>query len=136
MGEKYTAIIGIVWLVLTVISRWILFRKARKPGFFSIIPILSDITEYNICWTGWMVILAALAVFGTGLLGQMAEADPTYSIPAAACALVCGIIHLVESIKLGRSFGKGFFYGLLLTIFPHLFRMFLGLGAAEYKGKP
>ena len=136
MSEKYTAIFGIVWLVLTVISRWILFRKAGKPGFFSIIPILSTFTEYNICWTGWMVILAALAGGGAATLGQMAETDQTYLIPFAACALVCVIIHFVESVKLGRSFGKGFFYGLLLTIFPHPFRVFLGLGSAEYQGKP
>ena len=136
MSEKYTAIFGIVWLVLTVISRWILFRKAGKPGFFRIIPILITFTEYNICWTGWMVILAALAGGGAATLGQMAETDQTYLIPFAACALVCVIIHFVESVKLGRSFGKGFFYGLLLTIFPHLFRVFLGLGSAEYQGKP
>ena len=136
MDDQMTLILGTAWLVLTIVGRWLLFRKAGKPGIFSIIPVISMFTEYNICWTGWMVILGA--VFAGTAAGIMeAGADNAVMLGiAAAAALGYLIILWTESMKLARSFGKGFIYGLLLFFFGRLFRVLLGLSAAEYRGKP
>ena len=128
-------ILGTAWLVLTVVGRWLLFRKAGKPGIFSIIPVISTFTEYNICWNGWMVIFGLLFGCASATFLQMAESDATFLILAAATGLVYLIILWNESMKLARSFGKGFGYGLLLFLFARLFRVLLGLSSAEYRGK-
>ena len=136
INEQLMLILGTAWLVLTIVGRWLLFRKAGKPGIFSIIPIISIFTEYNICWTGWMVILSLLFGIGAGVFTQMAESSSVFLIAGAACGLGYFIILWTESQKLARSFGKGFIYGLLLFFFGRVFRVLLGLSAAEYRGKP
>lgn len=128
-------ILGAAWLVLTVVGRWLLFRKAGKPGIFSIIPVISTFTEYNICWNGWMVIFGLLPGIAASVFAEMSQSNATFMIPAAACLLVYLIILWKESMKLARSFGKGFGYGLLLFLFARLFRVLLGLSSAEYRGK-
>ena len=52
---------------------------------------------------------------------------------ASVAALV---LHIVQSIKLAKSFGKGVGYGILLILFGPLARLFLGLGDSRYIGRP
>lgn len=135
MDEKVQLILGTAWLVLVIVGRWLLFRKAGKPGIFSIIPIISTFTEYNICWNGWMVILGVLFAGVAAYCSQIGEDNIVILVIAAVAGIGYLVILWIESQKLAKSFGKGFLYGLLLFLFGRLFRVLLGLSAAEYKGK-
>lgn len=42
--EDSLTVAGIVWSVLAIVGRWLLFRKAGKPGWHSILE-----TEYEAC---------------------------------------------------------------------------------------
>ncbi len=136
INEQLMLILGTAWLVLTIVGRWLLFRKAGKPGIFSIIPVISIFTEYNICWTGWMVILSLLFAGVSSFCAQEGQNNTVMMIIAAVAGIGYFIILWTESQKLARSFGKGFIYGLLLFFFGRVFRVLLGLSAAEYRGKP
>ena len=54
------AALAVIAVILLVIGRWRLFRKAGKPGWHSIIPILSMYQEYAISWKGWVGLLSLL----------------------------------------------------------------------------
>ncbi len=133
MGE-YSIIIATTWTVLEIIGNWLLFRKAGKKGWHSIIPILNLYDEYDICWKGYKGIVCLIMVY---LLSAFAGADDVVLVVIAA---VAGIWYLSltfrQSIKLARAFGKGTGYGIFLFIFDRLGRIVLGLGRAEYVGKP
>ena len=133
--DKVQIILPSVLTVLGIIGRWLLFRKAGKPGWHSIIPILSDYQEFNICWKGGMFFLALLLAIA-GTLCLMNEGRDVLLTTAGAIAFILVlVIHWRQSMKLARSFGKGFFTGLLLFLFARLGRIVLGLGGAQYEGK-
>lgn len=122
--------------VLAVVGRWLLFRKAGKPGWHSIIPILNAYDEYDVCWKGGKVFLAALLV-GVAAGCVTAGQDNPVLMGVAAVAVIWVItIHWKQSMKLAASFGKGGGTGFLLFLFDKLGRVILGLSGAEYVGKP
>ena len=45
------------------------------------------------------------------------------------------IIHIKQSLKLARSFGKGTGFGICLILFGPIARLVLGFGSARYIGK-
>ena len=151
--ESLQVIIPIAWGVLAVVGRWLLFRKAGKPGWHSIIPILSDFDEFAICWRGGKYFLALLLSFIgggcvavgqdkatlTGIAGGSAvnpeQLSTILMIVGGVALLWVLIIHLRQSMKLARSFDRGFLAGLLLSVFDRIGRVILGLGPAKYVGK-
>lgn len=122
--------VPILWLVLSIIGSWLLFRKAGRPGILSLIPGVNLIVEYSICWS-WLFGLIFLLLAGGA--NYCAGADQT--APAGVAGIIVLILHWVESQKLARSFGKGFLYGLFLFFFDRFARVILGLGGARYVGK-
>ena len=80
-------------LVLTI-GRWGLLRKAGKPGWHSLIPLLSSYQEYAICWNGWFGLIADLCVVASlftnslglpALLHYILMAAPVVLRPGQAC---------------------------------------------------
>ena len=133
--QKIQLIVTTVWAVLLVVAKWLLFRKAGRPGWLSIIPVVNIFTEFSICWTGWKCFLQ-IVLFGVGIYcGSVGQEDPIMLGIAAVAILWAVIIHWRESMKLAASFGKGFLYGLFLVFFSQIGRVVLGLGSAEYIGR-
>ena len=100
--------IFILWYILQVIADWKILSKAGRPGILSLIPFVNVCAEYSVCWSGFMGVVY----------------------------MVCLVIHIVQSFKLAKAFGKGFGTGLLLLISGPIGRLILGLGSARYVGKP
>ncbi|MBQ9611826.1 MAG: hypothetical protein IJV14_04475 [Lachnospiraceae bacterium] len=133
--EDSLTVAGIVWSVLAIVGRWLLFRKAGKPGWHSIIPILNVYDEFDICWKGSKAFLAALlAAVATGCAAAGQDSPELMGIAAVALLWMI-IIHWKQSMKLARAFGKGTLTGFLLVLSDRLGRIILGLGSAEYVGK-
>ena len=122
--------VPILWLVLSIIGSWLLFRKAGRPGILSLIPGVNLIVEYSICWS-WIFGLIFFLLIGGANYFTGAE----QTMPAGIAGIVTVILHWIESQKLARSFGKGFLYGLFLFFFDRFARVILGLGGARYVGK-
>lgn len=130
-------VIGVVLLyyILQVIADWKILSKAGKPGILSLIPIVNVCTEYSICWSGFMGLLYVILLGVAGSVNGNQDASSTMQTAASAAGVIAAIIHIVQSIKLSKSFGKGIGYGLLLIFFGPLARIFLGLGDSRYVGK-
>lgn len=121
----------LLWFVLTVIARWMVFIKAGQPGWKSVIPIYSDYISYRIAWTANMFWFYLIFYFA----GNMLE-DSSIGIIAAAgtlCQAATVLIALFYSLNLAKSFGKGTAFAIGLWIFEPLFTLILGFGSAQYQ---
>lgn len=100
--------ISFVIAVASVVGMWLLFRKAHKAGWRSLIPILNIYTLCQIADRGWKVLL--LLIPGVGV-----------------------VYYVLLNFRLARAFGRGLITGLGLILLPWLFTILLGLGDAEYE---
>jgi len=123
------------WTVLRVIGDWMIFRKAGKPGWHSIIPVLHMYDEYDICWKGSRGILASLLLFVIYLLRDPSSESAEMILIPGIAALIYLVLEFKESRRLSWSFGKSSLFGFFLFIFGGLGRIILGLGSAQYIGK-
>ena len=112
-----------------------MFRKAGKPGWHSIIPILNAYDEFDLCWKGGKVFLAALLAGVAAGCAAAGQDSPALMGVAALAVIWIIVIHWKQSMKLAAAFGKGGVTGLLLFLFDKPGRVILGLSAAEYVGK-
>lgn len=91
-----TTVGSIVYYVIAVIVLWQIFRKAGRPGWLAIIPIVNVIVLLRVSGhSGWWILLMWVPI-----LGQ--------------------ILWLIFSFGLGRNFGHGglFSFFLIWLIFP------------------
>jgi len=103
-----TGTVSVILAVLSVIGMWLLFKKADKAGWRSIIPIVNIYTLVQIADRGWKIILFLIPV-------------------------VNAIYYILFSFRLARAFGKGALFSLGLIFFSPFFILILGLGSARYR---
>ncbi len=123
------------WIVFRVIGDWIIFKKAGKPGWHSIIPVLHMYDEYDICWNGTNGILASVFLFISYFITQHSEQTGGALFIPAIAAILYLILEFKESRRLAWSFGKSSLFGFFLFLFGGLGRIILGLGSSRYRGK-
>ena len=132
-----TLIIGyIVWHILQAVADWKIFSKAGRPGILAFIPIVNIYVEYGICWSKFMGLLYLVCVGVTSYVSGVQEPSSTLTTVSGVASVAALVLHIVQSIKLAKSFGKGVGYGILLILFGPLARLFLGLGDSRYIGRP
>ena len=126
-------ILGFVWWILDVIGKWFMFVKMGEAGWKSIIPIYSDYIIFKNVWRPiYFIALVLVSIIGA-YLGQSTNGETgNYLITLLQCASF--VIAFLENIKLSRSFGHGYLFGLGLLIFNPLFTMILGFGSSVYLG--
>ena len=131
--EMIGAIFSLVWYILEVIGDWMLFKKAGKKGWHSIIPILNIYDEYDICWKGSKGLLFFFlnVVMGVGI----AVKEPPFLAAALVAVIWALTLFIRQSFKLSRSYGHGAGFGIFLLFFDRLGRVILGLGKSKYVGK-
>ena len=120
-----------VILVVRIIGRWLLFRKAGIPGWQSLIPFLSTMKEYDLCWDGRIGLAARLLGAAAVALRMLGHGG----ILSSALLFAEFLIGVPQSMKLAKVFGKGKGTGILLVIFNRIGRLCLGLSKAKYLGK-
>lgn len=129
-------VVAIIWFILQIIGSWKLFKKAGKPGWLSLIPLVNIYTEYAICWKGGYGILMIIAlIVGNSISQQSAEGSSGMMAVVCIAVILAICLQIVESHKLAKAFGKGMGYTLLLILLDRLGRIMLGFGSAQYIGK-
>ncbi len=132
-----TVIIGyVVWHILQAVADWKIFSKAGRPGILAFIPIVNIYVEYGICWSKFMGLIYLVCVGITSYVSGVQEPSSTLTTVSGVASVAALVLHIVQSIKLAKSFGKGVGYGILLILFGPLARLFLGLGDSRYIGRP
>ena len=95
--------------VLSIAAMWVIFVKAGRGGWRSIVPVLNLYTLVDIAdTTGWKFLLLLIPGIGA-------------------------IYYVLLSIRLARAFKKGILFAIGLMVFPPLFMLILGFGKARYR---
>ncbi len=142
----FAIVFAIAWWILQVVAYWKIFTKAGKPGWHSIIPVLSDWDKIDLSWSrtwAWvmlvlMVVTWILSYTGIGVTvtaeGEVVRSGfwNTISYIVSIAALIIG---LVSEYKLAKAFGKGFGFFLGLLFLNPIFKLILGFGDARYLGR-
>ena len=132
-----TILIGyVVWHILQAVADWKIFSKAGRPGILAFIPIVNIYVEYGICWSNFMGLIYLVCIGITSYVSGVQEPSSTLTMVSGVASVAALVLHIIQSIKLARSFGKGVGYGILLILFGPLARLFLGLGDSRYIGRP
>lgn len=107
-GSSVVFLIYLVVVAALLIANWMLYSKAGRPGWASIIPIYSAYVLLKIVGRpGWWLIL--------------------FLIP-----LVNFVIYIIVMLDLAKVFGKGSGFGVGLIFLPFIFIPILGFGDARY----
>ena len=124
-------------VVLTIIGNWMMFKKAGKPGWHSLIPFLNTYDEFSLCWKGTYGIIYLAGVIGVNVITHLVNPTGTilaFIIPVAVFILF--VVHVKQCFRLAKAFGRGTLYGLFLVFFNGLAKIILGLGDAQYAERP
>ena len=97
--------------------------------------IVNVFTEYSICWSSVMGVVYLVCVGVTSYVNGVQEPSSTLTMISGAASIAAFVLHVMQSIKLAKSFGKGVGYGIFLIILGPLARVILGLGDSEYIGQ-
>ena len=98
--------------VLLIVAMWVLFKKAGKPGWASIVPFYNIYVLYEITWgSGWRFLMLLI---------------PFYNI----------ILGIQTQVKLAKAFGKGGGFAVGLIFLPYVFNPILAFSDAAYLGVP
>jgi hypothetical protein len=118
-NNGYNSGIGFIgWLfyiaiiALMLVSTWIVYVKAGKPGWACLIPIYSTLVLLEIVGKPWWYLLLMLI--------------PVVNI----------VIWIMISLDVARAFGKGSGFGIGLIFLPIIFYPILAFGDAKYQGIP
>ena len=117
--------------VLLVIGRWCLLKKAGRPGWHSLIPILSSYEEYGICWNGWFGVAADLCLLLALFTNTLGLGPIVHNVLMAASV----ILGIPQSFKLAKAFGQSKLVGVLLMLpgLKEITRFVLGVSKAKYQ---
>jgi hypothetical protein len=99
-----------VILLIVVVSAWVIFTKAGKPGWAAIIPI------YNI--------IVLLEIVGR----------PIWWVVLLFIPFVNFIVGIVLDIDLAKSFKKDTLFAVGLIFLPFVFMPILAFGDSKYAG--
>ncbi len=139
----------ITFMVLLVIARWQVFKKAGEQGWKSIIPIYSDYVQWRIAWNKISLFWVAIALLILGSI--LASLDGTIVTTASGrvvatgnygilgiiglcCMCATGVLHLVSAYKLFASFGHGAGWLIGYLFVPNIIMLVLGFGSSYYRG--
>jgi len=98
--------------IVMLVAYWVIFTKAGKPGWASLIPI------YNV--------IVLLEIVGR----------PIWWIVLMLIPIVNLVVYAIVIMDLSTSFGKGLAFAIGLILLPYIFLLILAFGSAQYSGKP
>ncbi len=109
-------VIVCILFIYDTILRWILYRKAGKHGWASIIPLYRQIVMYQICdLSPWLMLLWFIPIFGW---------------------VAMFVIAIMKRFCLANSFGRGALFGFGLLILQPIFGSVLAFSSKiDYKGE-
>jgi Family of unknown function (DUF5684) len=96
--------------IVFIVATWMIFSKAGRPGWASIIPIYNTLTLLWIVGRPWWWILLLLV--------------PILNV----------IIWIVVANDLSNAFGHGLGFTLGLIFLSPIFVLILAFGSSEYRG--
>lgn len=106
-----TWVSAVIIAIFSLITTWIIFKKAGQPGWAAIIPIYNLIIMLKVVKLDWWHIFILLFV------------------PFATV-----VYAIIIRLKLAKLFGKSTAFGVLSIFFPIITDAIIAFGEAKYEG--
>jgi len=106
-----TWVSAVIIAIFSLITTWIIFKKAGQPGWAAIIPIYNLIIMLKVVKLDWWHIFILLFV------------------PFATV-----VYAIIIRLKLAKLFGKSTAFGVLSIFFPIITDAIIAFGQAKYEG--
>ncbi len=104
----YLLVLGAMSILL-IVANWIIFKKARTPGWYSIIPFVCNYALFDIVYgNGWKFLLLLVPGLNT-------------------------VVMIMLYVRLAQVFGKGALDIFLLLFFTPIGLLKLAFGNARYQ---
>ena len=119
------SIIGIIviikgiFVLIQFIAKWVMYRKANKPGWALLLPVYKDVIMLEIAGLSPALLLLYFTVF-----------IPYVGVFIYSVSFL--IIKIIIAANLSRVFGKQDVFALGLLFLPTIFLSILGFGKAKY----
>lgn len=119
------SIIGIIviikgiFVLIQFIAKWVMYRKANKPGWALLLPVYKDVIMLEIVGLSPALLLLYFTVF-----------IPYVGVFIYLVSFL--IIKIIIAVNLSRAFGKQDVFALGLLFLPTIFLSILGFGKAKY----
>lgn len=112
-------LIAVAIAIFFLVCEWKIFKKAKRPGWYSIVPFLNMYTLYEMTWgNGWYFLLMFVSIIpGIGALAALA-------------------VNIITCIKLAKAYGKETGFGIGLAFLNVVFIPILAFDSSEYIGAP
>lgn len=135
----FAIVIAVAWYILQVIAYWRIFKKAGKPGWHSIIPLLNTWDEVDLSWNRTMAWVMVCLILVSSIVNNVISGQeyPSSFLLAVSWALAIAtlVIGIMSQYKLAKAFGKGIGFFLGLVFLNPIFKLILGFGDARYQGR-
>ena len=110
--SPFASFLSLLLGVAGIVACWLLFKKAGKPGWASIVPFYNVYTIFEITWgNGWRFLMLLI---------------PIYNI----------VLGIQTCIRLAKAFGKSGGFAAGLVFLPYIFIPLLAFGKETYQGVP
>ncbi len=122
--------------IIVVISEWILWEKAKQPGWAAIIPVYATIIRLKVAgkpmtWLIWL--MQFYLGYGFYFLFLYTQ-NPFFALIYFASAVVRLIFTIMTLNGISKAFGKDEGYTVGLVFLPFIFLPILAFGQATFKG--
>ena len=98
--------------IVILIAKWRLFEKAKRKGWYSLIPIYNYYVFYDICGLkGWYVFLTLIPIVGQ---------------------ILFVVFYILSSINLCQIFKKGMWFTIGLIFLPLIFLPIIAFDRRKY----
>ena len=121
------ALVAVI-IAFDVIGTWMLFKKAGRPGWESLIPIYRDYISHELYWgNGWLFLIPTVLT----CLAKIPQWGALFS-------LLWVVFRFITIRKMARAFGYyGLGFAIILYIFPFIVSIIMGISENHpYMGVP
>ena len=130
--------LGAVSLVLIVVGRWKIFKKAGLEGWKALIPFYADYCLYRIGWETkfyWAALILSVAI---SIVSSIDGEKPAacFAIMEAVLSIAAFVFFVILQIRLSEKFGHGGGFAVGLVLLHPIFTLVLGLDSSFYRGNP
>ena len=129
-------------VVLFYIAWGRMLHKAKLPWERLFVPYFGQFWQYRFAGATWVFwanliapLLAVIAIAIAAASGSAAAFQTTWGMSLILLMIVLIVLRCIYCVKLSKSFGHGFFFGMGLLLLNYIFILILGYGGSEYVGE-
>ena len=107
--SPFASFLSLLLGVAGIVACWLLFKKAGKPGWASIVPFYNVYTIFEITWgSGWRFLMLLIPIYNIYFVIKM-------------------------NIDWAKAFNQGVGFGIGLLLLPFIFQLILAFGGEQYR---